>query len=271
MFNKQAVWIQIVVCCHITFFLACLLSFQTFSFKQDAIWTLLFALTSFFHFTVAEHCDFGKLKLSTIMNVAYYFDSFIRVLMIFGCFISVNWTNLFYMLVLSVCLRKIPQRYSQWVFMVILLNGIQLYTFLVLICVALQYKRQQYLKLTVTQCHATIYLKKSVGCQALYVLLQAFILWMVRCESRFPHKLRYTPIIFAACATISAIVYCHYYVLETLVSVTSTISSVNPYHPLTASMNAIMQCEQCRKQLSNIDLEDSVKDSVYKFDKDYNI
>jgi hypothetical protein len=32
-----------------------------------------------------------------------------------------------------------------------------------------------------------------------------------------------------------------------------------------------MQCEQCRKQLSNIDLEDSVKDNVYKFDKDFNL
>ena len=271
MFNKQAVWIQIAVCCHITFFLACMLSFQTFSFKQDAIWTLLFALTSFFHFTVAEHCDFGKLKLSTVMDVAYYFDSFLHVLMVWGCMVSVNWTNLFYMIVMSVCIRKMPQRYSQWVFMVVLLNGINLYTFLVLFSVAMQYKRQQYLKLSVSQCHATIYLKKSVGCQALYVLLQAFILWMVRCESRFPHKLRYTPIIFAACATISAIVYCHYYVLETLVSVTSTISSVNIAHPLTPSLNAIMQCEQCRKQLSNIDLEDSILDNVYKFDKDYNI
>ena len=271
MFNKQAVWIQTAVCCHITFFLACMLSFQTFSFKQDAIWTLLFAMTFFLHFTVAEHCDFGKLKLSTIMNVAYYFDSFLHVLMVWGCFVSVNWTNILFLFLFSVCIRKMPQRYSQWVFMVILLNGIQLYTFLVLFSVALQYKRQQYLKLTVRQCHATIYLKKSVACQAVYVLLQAFILWMVRCESRFPHKLRYTPILIAMVASVCAIVYCHYCVLETLVSEKSSITSVNPHHPLTPSMNAIMQCEQCRKQLSNIDLEDSVKDNVYKFDKDFNL
>ena len=271
MFNKQAVWIQMAVCCHITFFSACILSFQNISFKQDAIWTLLFALTSFNHFMVAEHQGLGKLKLSTVMDVAYYFDSFLHVLMVFGCLISVNWTNLFYIFICSVCIRKMPERYSQWVFMVILLNGIQLYTFLVLICVALQYKRQQYLKLTVTQCHATIYLKKSVACQAVYVLLQAFILWMVRCDSRFPHKLRYTPLIFAACATIFATIHCHYNVLETFVSVTSSIKSVNINHPLTPSMNAIMQCEQCRKQLSNIDLEDSILDNVYKFDKDYNI
>ena len=271
MFNKQAVWIQTAVCCHITFFLACMLSFQTFSFKQDAIWTLLFALTSFFHFTVAEHCDFGKLKLSTIMNVAYYFDSFLHVLIVFGCFISVNWTNLLFLFIFSVCLRKIPQRYSQWVFMVILLNGIQLYTFLVLFSVAMQYKRRQYLNKSVSHCHATIYLKKSVACQAVYVLLQAFILWMVRCESRFPHKLRYTPLIIAMVITICATIHCHYNVLETFVSVTSSIKSVNPYHPLTPSMNAIMQCEECRKHLSNIDVEDSILDNVYKFDKDYNL
>ena len=271
MFNKQAVWIQTAVCCHITFFLACMLSFQTFSFKQDAIWTLLFALTSFFHFTVAEHCDFGKLKLSTIMNVAYYFDSFLHVLMVWGCFVSVNWTNLLFLFIFSVCLRKIPQRYSQWFFMVILLNGIQLYTFLVLFCVAMQYKRRQYLNKSVSQCHATIYLKKSVACQAIIVLLQAFLFWVIRCDSRFPHKLRYTPLIFAACATIFATIHCHYYVLETKVSEKSSISSVNINHPLTPSMNAIMGCEECRKHLSNIDVEDSVKDNVYKFDKDHNI
>jgi hypothetical protein len=271
MFNKQAVWIQTAVCCHITFFLACILSFQTFSFKQDSIWTLLFALTSFLHFTVAEHRDFVNLKLSTIMDVAYYLESFLQVLMVFGCFVSVNWTNLLFLFLFSVCIRKMPQRYSQWVVLVVLLNGMNLYTFLVLFCVAMQYKRRQYLNKSVSQCHATIYLKKSVACQALYVLLQAFILWVIRCESRFPHKLRYTPILIAMIATVSAIVYCHYYVLETLVSVTSTISSVNTYHPLTVSMNAIMQCEQCRKHLSNIDLEDSILDNVYKFDKDYNI
>jgi hypothetical protein len=271
MFNKQAVWIQTAVCCHVTFFLACLLSFQNISFKQDAIWTLLFAFSSFLHFTVAEHRGLGKLKLSTIMDVAYYLESFLHVLMVWGCMISVNWTNIFYMIVMSVCIRKMPQRYSQWVFMVVLLNGINLYTFLVLFSVAMQYKRRQYLKLSVTQCHATIYLKKSVACQALYVLLQAFILWVVRCESRFPHKLRYTPILIAMIATIFATIHCHYYVLETKISEKSSISSVNINHPLTPSMNAIMGCEECRKHLSNIDVEDSILDNVYKYDKDYNI
>lgn len=271
MFKKQAVWIQIAVCCHVTFFLACMLSFQTFSFKQDSIWTLLFALTSFNHFMVAEHRDFGKLKLSTIMDVAYYFDSFLHVLMVFGCLISVNWTNLFFLLVISVSLRKIPQRYSQCVVLVILSNGLNLYTLLVLFCVALQYKRRQYLNKSVSQCHATIYLKKSVGCKALSVTLQAFLFWGIRCESRFPHKLRYTPILIAMIATVCAIVYCHYYVLSTKVTETSTITYVTINHPLTPSMNAIMGCEECRKHLSNIDIEDSVKDNVYKFDKDYNL
>ena len=220
---------------------------------------------------VAEHRDFGKVNLSTVMNVAYYLTPFLHVLMVFGCLISVNWTNLLFLLVISVCYRKIPQRYSQWVFMVILLNGLNLYTFLVLLCVALQYKRRQYLKLSVTQCHATIYLKKSVACKALSVTLQAFLFWVIRCESRFPHKLRYTPLIFGMIATIFATIHCHYYVLETKVSETSSITSVTLNHPLTPSMNAIMGCDQCRKQLSNIDLEDSVKDNVYKFDKDFNL
>lgn len=271
MYNKQAVWIQIMTSVHVVFFFACILSFQIQSFKQDAIWTLVFALSSVTHFSVAEHRNLGKLKLSTIMNIAYYIDSFLHVLMIFGCLISVNWTNLLFLFLFSVCIRKMPQRYSQWVFMVILLNGLNLYTFLVLFRVALQYKRQQYLKLTVTQCHATIYLKKSVACQALYVLLQAFILWVIRCESRFPHILRYTPLSIAAITILFATIHCHYNVLETKVSEKSSITSDNNHHPLTPSMNAIMGCEQCRKQLSNIDLEDSILDNVYKFDKDYNI
>lgn len=271
MYNKQAVWIQIMTSVHVVFFFACILSFQIQSFKQDAIWTLVFALTSVTHFSVAEHRGIGKLKLSTIMDVAYYFDSFLNVLMILGCFVSVNWTNLFFLLVFSVCIRKIPQRYSQWVVLVILLNGIRLYTFLVLFRVALQYKRRQYLKLSVTQCHATIYLKKSVACKAIIVLLESVLLWMVRCESRFPHNLRYTPLSIAAITILFATIHCHYNVLETKISEKSSISSVNINHPLTPSMNAIMGCEECRKHLSNLDIEDSVKDNVYKFDKDYNI
>jgi hypothetical protein len=253
---------------HVVFFLACFLSFQIQSFKQDAIWTLLFALSSVTHFSVAEHRN-CQLKLSTIMNIAYYLDSFLDILMIFGFLVSVNWTNLFFIFVLSVCIRKIPQRYSQCVVLFIFLNGIHWYTFLVIFRFALQYKTRQYLNKSVTQCHATIYLKKSVACKAINVLLESVLLWVLRCESRFPHKMRYTPPIIATISIVFSAVYCQYFILDTKVSVKSSIKSIDINHPLTPSLNAILRCEQCMKCLTNVDIEDSVKDNVYRFDKEH--
>jgi len=270
MINKQAVWIQIMTSVHVVFFLACFLSFQIQSFKQDAIWTLLFALSSVTHFSVAEHRNVWQLKLSTMMNIAYYLDSFLDILMIFGFLVSVNWTNLFFIFVLSVCIRKIPQRYSQCVVLFIFLNGIHWYTFLVIFRFALQYKTRQYLKKSVTQCHATIYLKKSVACKAINVLLESVLLWVLRCESRFPHKMRYTPPIIATISIVCITVYCQYFILDTKVSVKSSIKSIDIInHPLTPSLNAILRCEQCMKCLTNVDIEDSVKDNVYRFDKEH--
>jgi hypothetical protein len=34
-------------------------------------------------------------------------------------------------------------------------------------------------------------------------------------------------------------------------------------------LNAILRCEQCMKCLTNVDIEDSVKDNVYRFDKEH--
>lgn len=270
MLNKQAVWIQIVSCSHLVFFLACLLSFQSISLKQDSIWTILFGFSSFLHSVVAEHCAIGQVKLSTILVMYHYFSPFIDILVAIGCYFPINWTNLFLMTILSLCLHQIPHKYSRWFLIFGLLNGITGYSLLISCRLFLQYKRQQFLHACLNQSQASIYLKKSVACKTGDVIVEALLLWSIRCESRFPHKIRYTPILIAAIAIISAAVYCQYTIAETKVSEKSTIILIGD-HCLTPSFHAILHCEQCQKCVTNVDIEEVNRESVYKFDKDFNI
>ena len=264
MFNKQAVWIQIALTGHLTFVLSCILSIQGMSLKQDLIWSLIFTVTSIIPCIVAEH-GFYNINIDTMVTISHYIDSTTDILVVIGSQITINWFNICLITIVGISKQKLPVKYTRWFLLVGLIHGYSFLSVLILCRLLLQYKQLTFLNQCITNTHATIFLKKSVGCKTLNILVEGYILWQMRCLHRFPHRLRYTPLCFAFISICSAIVYCYYYIADTKTSQKSVIQEITD-HGIHPSYNAILQCESCKKCLTNIDVEEPIRANVYSDD-----
>ena len=256
MFDKHAVWCQ---CCSIiqfTLLASILVSCQSITLAPDIYWTLVFLFNSCTHFIVAEHAPVGRISTDTWMKIerqrSFLIQSIIFYWNVYSWHFS-YWTFIHIPIFIGLSIYiKTPEKIfpivSCWKLFTSPVAGIILAS---LSIVNLYVKR---IKLK-TSSFASKKIKQKYALKAIRIIIEAVILWSIRCEHRFPHTMRWKPLAFSLGTFALAILWCHFNVLDTHVSNNAII--IKNGHGMAASLTAAKKCKQCSLYITSLDMESS--------------
>ena len=90
--------------------------------------------------------------------------------------------------------------------------------------------------------------------KVLLILLEVYQLWCIRCYSRFPMNLRWTPIVVGFIAIILACIYVTVSIAKTSVSNNAILTQLEG-HDIAVSLKVANKCPVCLKYMSALDME----------------
>lgn len=251
MYLKHGVWCQ---CASVfTFVLAAssVLSLQHLTLTVDVYWSLVLLVVASLHFILAEHAPvFGfftetwfKLHPDSMVHACLFGWSLMRWQPTAGYVgLAVVASALLYRKPVHVLVVACATRF-------VLTWDACLLTMLALL--ATYYRRPDVRNKSI----ASREQKQRFLIKSTQILLQSVALWLLRCEHRFPHVVRWTPIISGLVGIGVAAVWCHFNVAVTRVSRNAIIVDVG--HGMAASLKAAEACPVCSRHLTALDMESS--------------
>tara|TARA_B110000008_G_C16978802_1_gene567404 strand:- start:1948 stop:2727 length:780 start_codon:yes stop_codon:yes gene_type:complete len=259
MIDKHAVWCQCASVVPMTMTVASLLSCQWITVDMDIYWTCVFGITACTHFISAEHANVF-FKTSTWQDARIAWNFALHVIFFMW---SIHRWRATHQLVLLPVYFAIGRYLSQYGHHISAVTGLyQLVMHGQISPVPLMFGLERIEikqnKKTLQTSIADIHIKRLFLIRAVRVISLSGILWSLRCQNRFPHTLRKTPIFASVVAFSLAVTWCHYNVKKTRVSQNAIIKSLG--HGVAASLNAAESCPICRKCLTSLDMESSFGD-----------
>lgn len=256
MWHRHAVWCQCALTMPAIITLASAMSVQGLTWDIDMYWTLLLGANTFVQFVAAEH---GKLKWGP--EIWQRVDAQRHVvlsaaLLLWYC---THWPVYVHMLADSFFVIASIQVWA-WGLEIscavatIVTICVNLWTPLPAYCACL-YLTNMYFEQSIQTSSAGIPIRMAYGAKAARILLETVLIWSVRCTHRFPHTIRWTPIMVGILAIALAGLWCMNRVKPTKVSRNAVI--VSKGHGLAASLQAAYECPVCQSCLTSLDMEAS--------------
>ena len=259
MYQKHAVWCQCVIMGMFVLTVASILSIQSITFATDIYWSVVFLLTSTTEFIVAEHAPVGHISTTTWVKI------------------GVAQKTVVYAIILTWSIYSGEQSWMQWIHIptavvigFLFQNPLPVLTvatitrmatspdfslLLLVLLSSIHFKRPN----IINKSMASKEQKQRRAIKAVAILLETIVLWLIRCEHRFPNIVRWKPLGAAALAMILSAIWCEYNVMDTIQS--DNVIIVGHGHGMAASQRAAQNCPVCLKQLTSLDMESSFYDT----------
>jgi len=259
MYEKHAIWCQCAIVGMFILAVASILSIQHITFSTDVYWSTIFFVCSTIEFIVAEHAPCFHIPTDIWVKIGY-----LQKTTVYG--IVLTWS--------------IYSREATWVrwFHIpasILIGGLLQNPFVVLAAATLarcvtSWDIPMTLLVTLVLIHlsnpnvvgksiASKQQKQRFAIKAISIVLESILLWLVRCEQRFPNIVRWKPLVAAVLGIIMAVMWAEYNVMDTTQSFDCKI--VKNGHGIAASLRAAKDCPVCRQCLTALDMESSFSDT----------
>lgn len=259
MYNKHAVWCQCVLVGVFVLATASLLSIQNITFATDIYWSCVLLATSVIQFIVAEHAPVAGISIDKWMVIGRIQKATIYVIMLTWSIVAweeswIQWAHVPVGVVSGILLKK------PWYLLVFasLSRAIAMWdaTLVVItLLLAVNLKKPTFIgKPIASKQH-----KQTIAIKAVSLLLEAVVLWLLRCEHRFPHVVRWRPLATAAVSIMVAALWCEYNVMDTIGS--DRVIIVRRGHGIAASLRAANACPVCMKHLTSLDMESTYSDT----------
>ena len=255
MYRKHAVWCQCAVVFTCVLAMASVLSVQYLTVGVDVYWSSVLVTTAALHFILAEHAPVGGISTQRWMRLQPNTLAHAVLLVWSLCrwHTAVAWLHLPGLvaalavkqanIVLAVaCLARLVFAWDACLGVMLLLLAVG------------QYKPN-----VINKSMASREQRQRFLAKATQIVLQSVALWCVRCEHRFPHVVRWTPLFMGLVGLAGAMLFCHVYVAPTKVSHNAII--VAHGHGMAASLTAAEQCPICRQHLTALDMESSFSET----------
>lgn len=252
MFNKQAVWCQIASIFTAILALSAIFSVQHMTFSQDIYWSFVLGLTSFFRFTVGEHRCLWGISIDHLTIGAEVWSNILHILILNGLYMNCSPKHFPVVAVLGVAMYTVPK--TRPLSALALLRYPDGLTLLLLCKAGLDLTGHHILASTVGRPQNSLQLKQATATRAMAIVMEALLLWHLRCQHRFPYQFRWSPVLCSLLLTLVAIYWCHLYTAPTLTTDRSLIKQVG--HGLSPSFNAMSSCPTCAACLTCLDVED---------------
>jgi len=255
MIQRQAIWCQCAIIVHATLTLTCYASIQKMSMDMDIAFAVILTMATVIHFCSAEHVDIGLVTPVAWLNMEKKLESFILAIF-FICVlpIGVHLYSAVLVLFFSIIMYYLPDKA---IYPLVSLSIIY-YAPMVMIPVAILWsvsknRYEKWFKETNGTSFSGNEIKMAYAWKSVFILMEAFLFWYVRCIHRFPGTIRWHPLIVACLSSITACIYCTYYRLPTAVSHDAII--VSSSHQMAASLTAATKCSHCKQHIKSLDME----------------
>ena len=252
MFNKQACWCQIASVFTAVLALSAFFSIQHLTLTQDIYWSIVLGLTSFFRFAVGAHSRLWGISIEHLVYGATVWTHILHILMLNGLYMNCTPQHFPVVVGLGMVVSLVPN--VRPVLALSLLRYPDGLTLLFLCTMGVDLAFRRTMASTVGRPQNSVQLKQATAVQAVSILLEALLLWHLRCQHRFPYQYRWSPVLCSAVLTSSVALGCHWYLPPTLTTERSIVKRVG--HGLTPSFNAIRSCPTCAACLTCLDIEE---------------
>lgn len=255
MYNKHAVWCQCAVVFACVLAASSGLSIQYLTVGVDIYWSIVLTILAALHFILAEHAPvFG---ISTQRWMKWHPSAMAHAILLVWS--TSRWQTTVAWLHLPFLVGALRLKQADMVLAcaclvrVVFVWDVCLFVMLLLLAVG-QYRPKLINKSIASREQKQRFMVKSVQ-----IFLQSVALWYIRCEHRFPHVVRKTPLVAGFVCVVGAIMYCHFFVAPTKVSHNTII--VGRGHGMAASLTAAQKCPICRQHLTALDMESSFSET----------
>ena len=250
MWNKHFTWPQIAIVQYFVFAGSSALSIQKISGRQDIFWTIIFLIVGTVHFITEEHGHPLQISADKWQQIHRKIIFGVQTLIALAPWGPRDCTYMCFVLGIGFILSifKVKQiKMAQQALTIINLNWLFMIQFVLEKGVTYKLDKRSF---------ADIRLKWYQLKKALIILLEVYQLWCIRCYSRFPMNIRWTPIIVGIIAQIMAMVYVTVSIAKTSVSNNAIISQLEE-HNIAVSFKVANKCPTCLKYISALDMESS--------------
>ena len=260
MIQRQAIWCQCALIVHATLTLTCYASIQKMSMDMDIASAVILTMATVIHFCSAEHVETGPITPVAWLNMEKKLERFILAI-VFICVLPIGAHLYLAVLVLffTIVMYYIPHKA---IYPLVSLTVIY-YAPMVMIPVAIIWtlaknQYEKWFKETNGTPFSANEIKMAYAWKSAFILMEAFLLWYVRCIHRFPGTIRWHPLIVACVSSMIGCMYCTYYRLPTTVSADAII--VSSSHQMAASLTAATKCCHCKQYIESLDMESTFGD-----------
>lgn len=252
MFNKQSAWCQLASVFTAVLALSAFFSVQELTLTQDIYWSLVLGLTSFFRFAVGEHRRLCGISIDHLVFGATVWTNVLHILILNGLYMTCTPRHFPVVFGLGVAVTWYPQ--VRPVLVLSLLRYPDGLTLLLLGTMGVDHLFRQTMASAVGRPQSSVQLKQATAVQSVAILLEACLLWHLRCQHRFPYQYRWSPVFCSAVLTSCAVLWCHWYLPPTRTTDRSLVKRIG--HGLTPSFDAIRSCPTCAACLTCLDIEE---------------
>jgi len=256
MWDKHSVWSQCALVFPATLALACLFSCQHFTLHEDVYWSCVFGVSTVLQFLAAEHGPFGY-DTHMWQTLSAHKLFIVRCIILTSCVTqwSVWWRAAILIPLCGVSL--LAQQYHHILLGAVVVHNVLLGTSWVHILSYWCVERwaNYYFSKTIETSLADKTIKYAYGCTAVSIVLENIVLWSLRCQQRFPHTFRWSPLCIGLIACAVAFAWAEFNIQDTLVSQNTIIKRRG--HNVAASLTAAKACPQCCSCLTSLDMESS--------------
>lgn len=259
MYKKHAVWCQCVIVGMFVLSAATLLSIQNITLYTDIYWSCILWTTSVIHFVVAEHAPVAGISVDKWMQFGRIQKAVTYVIMFTWSTAAwqaswIQWAHVPVGIIVGIFLKQ------HWSILVFTLVYRTMFTWdVTLVGIALLLAANLQKPTVSGKSMASSQHKQTIAIKAVCLLLEAVVLWLLRCEHRFPHVIRWRPLVVAAVSIATAALWCEYNVMDTIQS--NSVIIVSRGHGIAASLRAAQACPVCMKHITSLDMESSYSDT----------
>lgn len=261
MWYKHAIWKQCAIVSHAVLAGAALLSCQSLTLFIDVYWACVLCTSTIIQFIAAEHSPFGHLNADQWIRLEKHRALWMLwILGLWHIFRGSAFMFTFFSIILALLtFVKVPQHLCF------------LFVALIHICsfpgyITFVWCLWAYALFHIKRCNEFL-IGKSLANHAMRILhfsksicivCEAICIWHVRCLHRFPHSMRWTPVIVSTIAIAVAIMYADRYIAKTKVTHNAIIHKLG--HGIAPSIVTARKCPVCVKCISALDMEASFGD-----------
>ena len=253
MYNKHAVWCQCVLIGMFVLSAASLLSIQNITFDTDIYWSGVLLLTSIIEFIVAEHAPVAGISVDMWMRIGRIEKTTTYAIMLTWSTVAwqpswIQWAHVPAGIMAGLALKNTNFVLATAV-VARMTTTLDITLVVMFILLAINIKKTNVVNKSIVSYEH----KKTIAIKAISIFLEAVILWLLRCEQRFPHAVRWRPLVAATLSIVVAALWCEYNIMDTVGS--DRVMIVRNGHGIAASLRAARACPVCTKCLTSLDME----------------